>query len=107
MREVQPGRWRRDRAGHARERFSRCAQWGSAAAVRGKRGNDLYYFVERMRAQSVIASLGGRDRLRNAHIPPKLSAAQDEARKRIEKIKNDNWLLFQQAEEMTHVGTDG
>jgi tetratricopeptide (TPR) repeat protein len=42
------------------------------------------------------------ERVIEANVP-----AQDEARKRIEKIKNDNWLLFQQAEEMTHVGTDG
>lgn len=34
-------------------------------------------------------------------------AAKDEAGKRIEKIKNDNWLLFQQAEEKNHVGIDG
>ena len=33
--------------------------------------------------------------------------AKDEAAKRIEKLKQDNWLLFQQAEEMTHVGIDG
>jgi hypothetical protein len=32
--------------------------------------------------------------------------AKDEAAKRIEKIKKDNWLLFQQTEEMTHVGID-
>ena len=41
-------------------------------------------------------------RVIEANVP-----AQDEAAKRIEKIKKDNWLLFQQAEEMTHVGIDG
>jgi TolA-binding protein len=33
--------------------------------------------------------------------------ASEEATKRIEKIKNDNWLLFEQAEEMSNVGIDG
>ncbi len=33
--------------------------------------------------------------------------AKDEAAHRIEKIKKENWLLFEQAEEMDHVGTDG
>ncbi len=33
-------------------------------------------------------------------------AAKDDALKRIEKIKKANWLLFQQAEEMSDVGTD-
>jgi tetratricopeptide (TPR) repeat protein len=39
-------------------------------------------------------------RVIEANVP-----AQDEALKRIEKIKKDNWLLFQQAEEADHVGT--
>jgi TolA-binding protein len=42
------------------------------------------------------------DRVVEANVP-----AKDEALKRIEKIKNDNWLLFQQAEETSNVGTDG
>jgi TolA-binding protein len=33
--------------------------------------------------------------------------AAEEAAKRIEKIKQENWLLFQQTEEVTHVGIDG
>jgi len=33
--------------------------------------------------------------------------AKDEAAKRIEKIKNENWLLFQEAEEKNYVGTGG
>jgi hypothetical protein len=33
--------------------------------------------------------------------------AQDLARERIDKIRNENWLLFEQAEERNHVGTDG
>ena len=41
-------------------------------------------------------------RVIEANVP-----AKDEAAKRIERIKKDNWLLFQQAEEMTHVGIDG
>ncbi|MCF7818486.1 MAG: tetratricopeptide repeat protein [Kiritimatiellales bacterium] len=41
-------------------------------------------------------------RVIEANVP-----AKDEAGKRIEKIKNDNWLLFQQAEEKNHVGIDG
>ena len=42
------------------------------------------------------------ERVIEANVP-----AKDEAGKRIEKIKQDNWLLFQQTEEMTHVGIDG
>ena len=41
-------------------------------------------------------------RVIEANVP-----ARDEAVNRIEKIKKDNWLLFQQAEEMGHVGFDG
>ena len=32
--------------------------------------------------------------------------AATEAAKRIEKIKKENWLLFEQAKEKNHVGTD-
>jgi hypothetical protein len=32
--------------------------------------------------------------------------AMDEAQKRIERIKTENWLLFQQAEETDNVGID-
>ncbi|MDF7806378.1 tetratricopeptide repeat protein [Pontiellaceae bacterium B12219] len=42
------------------------------------------------------------ERVVEANVP-----AKEEALKRIEKIKKDNWLLFQESEEMTHVGTDG
>ncbi len=42
------------------------------------------------------------DRVIAANVP-----AREEAAKRIDRIKKDNWLLFQQAEEMDHVGTDG
>jgi TolA-binding protein len=42
------------------------------------------------------------ERVVEANVP-----AKDEALKRIKKIKDDNWLLFQESEEMTHVGTDG
>ena len=42
------------------------------------------------------------ERVIEANVP-----ARDEAVKRIEKIKKDNWLLFQQTEEADHVGTDG
>lgn len=42
------------------------------------------------------------ERVIEADVP-----AKDEALKRIEKIKNANWLLFQQAGETDHVGTDG
>ena len=42
------------------------------------------------------------ERVVEANVP-----AKDEAQKRIDKIKTDNWLLFQQAEEGDHVGTDG
>ena len=34
-------------------------------------------------------------------------AARDEAIKKIEQIKQANWLLFEQAEEMSDVGIDG
>ena len=32
--------------------------------------------------------------------------ARDEAQKRIERIKTENWLLFQQTEETGNVGID-
>jgi TolA-binding protein len=40
-------------------------------------------------------------RVINAGVP-----ARDEAQKRIERIKTENWLLFQQSEEMDNVGID-
>lgn len=42
------------------------------------------------------------ERVLEANVP-----AKDEALKRLQKIKKDNWLLFQQAEETDYVGTDG
>ena len=42
------------------------------------------------------------ERVVEANVP-----AQDEAVRRAAKIKNDNWLLFQQTEEKDYVGTDG
>ncbi|MDF1701997.1 MAG: CHAT domain-containing protein, partial [Planctomycetota bacterium] len=65
---------------HTRELFAGCATWGAASASRMKRVDDLYYFLERLRAQSVTASLGGRDRLRRVHVPPALTVAADKAR---------------------------
>ena len=41
-------------------------------------------------------------RVIEANVP-----AKDEAASRIEKIKKENWLLIEQAEEMNHVGIDG
>jgi TolA-binding protein len=41
------------------------------------------------------------DRVINAVVP-----ASDEAQKRIERIKTENWLLFQQSKEMGNVGID-
>ncbi|MDF7826072.1 tetratricopeptide repeat protein [Pontiellaceae bacterium B12227] len=42
------------------------------------------------------------ERVIEANVP-----AKEEAQKRIDKIKKENWLLFQQPEETVHVGTDG
>lgn len=42
------------------------------------------------------------ERVIEADVP-----AKEEALNRIEKIKKDNWLLFQQTEEADHVGIDG
>jgi TolA-binding protein len=42
------------------------------------------------------------ERVIEANVP-----AREEAAKRIDKIKKENWLLFQQTEEMDNVGTDG
>jgi TolA-binding protein len=41
------------------------------------------------------------ERVISAGVP-----ARDEAQKRIERIKTENWLLFQQSEEMDNVGID-
>ena len=41
------------------------------------------------------------ERVIHAEVP-----ARDEAQKRIERIKKDNWLLFQQTEETDNVGID-
>jgi hypothetical protein len=41
------------------------------------------------------------DRVIAAGVP-----AMDEAQKRIERIKTENWLLFQQSEETDNVGID-
>ena len=40
-------------------------------------------------------------RVIEANVP-----AKDEAQKRIEKIKKENWMLLQQSKEITHVGTN-
>ena len=42
------------------------------------------------------------ERVIEANVP-----AKEEAQKRIDKIKKENWLLFQQPEEIDHVRTDG
>jgi len=42
------------------------------------------------------------ERVIEANVP-----AGDEAGKRIERLKKDNWLLFQRTEETDHVGIDG
>ena len=42
------------------------------------------------------------ERVIEANVP-----AREEAANRIEKIKKENWLLFEQDEEMDHVGIDG
>ncbi len=61
--------------------FAWGVRWGLAAAVdEVGHGPDLYKFLERMRAQSVVVSLGGRHRLRNVHVPEALRRAEDEAR---------------------------
>jgi hypothetical protein len=54
---------------------------------------------EKQRAWEEAVQVYGR--VIEANVP-----AQDEARKRIEKIKTDNWLLFQNPEETDDVGTD-
>ena len=52
--------------------------------------------------QSWLEAVSVYQRVIEAEVP-----ARDEAAKRIERIKTDNWLLFEQAEEKDHVGIDG
>ncbi len=52
--------------------------------------------------QAWVEAVNVYKRVLEADVP-----ARGDALKRIEKIKTANWLLFQQAEEKDHVGTDG
>jgi tetratricopeptide (TPR) repeat protein len=60
----------------------------SAATLKEREKN----WVEAVRVYERVAEVG---------VP-----AREEALKRIERIKNENWLLFQSAEETVHVGND-
>lgn len=76
------------------ERSSQSVMWFTRAAF------GAATLKERERAWAEAVNIY--ERVVEAGVP-----AKDEALKRIEKIKNDNWLLFQQAEEKENVGTDG